>query len=69
MTWDQMREMAEHGVSFANHGATHDSVIERRAGESRSGWLDRVRADVTKGRRRLAEELDAARGRLRLPVR
>ncbi|MEE4272056.1 MAG: polysaccharide deacetylase family protein, partial [Thermoanaerobaculales bacterium] len=35
MTWDQMRQMAEHGVSFANHGATHDSVIERRAGESR----------------------------------
>ena len=32
MTWDQMREMAEHGVTFANHGATHDSLIERRAG-------------------------------------
>jgi peptidoglycan/xylan/chitin deacetylase (PgdA/CDA1 family) len=62
MTWDQMRQMAEHGVSFANHGATHDSVIERRAGESRSGCLDRVRADVTKGRRRLAEELEPLEG-------
>ncbi len=57
MTWDQMREMAEHGVTFANHGATHDSVIERRGDESRSAWLARVRADVAKGARRLAEEL------------
>jgi len=57
MTWDEMREMAEHGVTFANHGATHDSVIEVRGEEGRSAWLARVRADVSKGARRLGEEL------------
>jgi peptidoglycan/xylan/chitin deacetylase (PgdA/CDA1 family) len=57
MTWDQMREMAAHGATFANHGSTHDSVIERRRAESRQDWLARVRADVAKGARRLAEEL------------
>jgi len=62
MTWDQMREMAEHGATIANHGATHDSVIERRGGESRSAWLARVRADVAKGARRLSEELDPLEG-------
>ena len=62
MTWDQMLEMAEHGATFANHGATHDSVIERRGGESRTAWLARVRADVAKGARRLTEELDPLEG-------
>ncbi|MEX1310953.1 MAG: polysaccharide deacetylase family protein [Candidatus Sulfomarinibacteraceae bacterium] len=62
MTWDQMREMAEHGVTFANHGATHDSVIDRRGDESRSAWLARVRADVSKGARRLTEELTPLSG-------
>ena len=67
MTWDQMREMAGHGVSFANHGATHDSLIERRPGESREDWLERVRADVTKGARRLAQELEPLAGAFAYP--
>jgi peptidoglycan/xylan/chitin deacetylase (PgdA/CDA1 family) len=67
MTWDQMREMATNGVSFANHGSTHDSLIERRAGESREEWLARVRADVQKGARRLAEELEPLPGAFAYP--
>jgi len=67
MTWDQMREMADHGVSFANHGSTHDSLIERRPGESREDWLARVRADVQKGARRLAEELEPLAGAFAYP--
>jgi peptidoglycan/xylan/chitin deacetylase (PgdA/CDA1 family) len=62
MTWEQMREMADHGATFANHGSTHDSVIERRGDESRSAWLARVRADVAKAARRLTEELDPLEG-------
>jgi peptidoglycan/xylan/chitin deacetylase (PgdA/CDA1 family) len=62
MTWDQMREMAESGVSFANHGSTHDSLIERRSGEDRSAWLARVRADISKGARRLSDELAPIEG-------
>ena len=62
MTWDQMREMALHGATFANHGATHDSLIERRPDESRFAWLARVRADVAKGGRRLTEELTPLEG-------
>jgi peptidoglycan/xylan/chitin deacetylase (PgdA/CDA1 family) len=58
MTWDQMREMAAAGVTFANHGASHMSLIERRDGENDTDWRARVRADLEKGRRRLSEELD-----------
>ncbi len=58
MTWDQMREMSAMGVSFANHGAAHDSVISRIAGEDDTARLARVRANVEAGARRLAEELE-----------
>lgn len=58
MTWNQMREMAAAGVTFANHGASHSSLVERLSGESDADWRTRVRADVEKGRQRLSEELD-----------
>ena len=57
MTWEQMREMAGGGASFANHGASHLSMIARLKGESDDARISRVLADVEKGRRRLSEEL------------
>jgi len=62
MTWDQMREMASKGATYANHGATHTSLIERKTGEHDAAWLARVRADVDKGMRRLTEELEPLEG-------
>ena len=57
MSWAQMRDMAKHGASHANHGASHLSFIEIRKGETEDERLERVRADVEKGWRRLTEEL------------
>ncbi len=62
MTWDQMRAMAVDGVTFANHGAAHRSLIEREDGDTDAAWLAGVAADVEKGARRLAEELDPLTG-------
>ncbi len=62
MSWDQMREMTGNGAVFANHGASHSSVIERLADESDSAWLERVRKDVNNGWQRLSTELDALPG-------
>jgi hypothetical protein len=62
MTWDQMREMQDGGVIFANHGSSHDSLIARHDNESDSDWLNRIRADVDKGWRRLSSELDPLSG-------
>jgi biofilm PGA synthesis lipoprotein PgaB len=58
MSWDEMREMAGAGAAFANHGAAHDSVLERASGEEESAWLARVRANVEAGAARLAHELE-----------
>ena len=57
LSWDQAREMAANGVSFANHGAGHISMAESLAGESETGWQQRIVADIEKGARRLTEEL------------
>lgn len=62
MSWDQMREMAAHGATYANHGAAHASTLEREGGASDEQWLARVRADVERGWRRLEEELEPIPG-------
>jgi len=62
MSWEQMREIATRGGAFANHGATHSSLIERRDVETDAEWLARVRADINKGWQRLTEELDPVPG-------
>ncbi|BCS95871.1 polysaccharide deacetylase [Desulfoluna limicola] len=57
MSWDQMREMKQHGVQFGNHTATHPYMVRMEAGETEAQWRDRLTADVRKGQRRLEEEL------------
>ena len=57
MTWDQMRAMREQGVTFANHTASHDSMVEHREGEDDESRQTRMRADIDRGRQRLREEL------------
>lgn len=60
MSWTQMRELRRDGVVFANHSASHDPLARRDAGEDGDAWRARVRADIERAQRRLAEELDAA---------
>jgi peptidoglycan/xylan/chitin deacetylase (PgdA/CDA1 family) len=67
LSWDQMREMERDGVDFANHGASHASLIERLEGESETTWRERVLADVEKGARRLREELEPVPGLFAYP--
>lgn len=57
MDWDQMRAMAAQGVTFANHGASHDHLADRGEGESARDHAARVRRDLEAGQRRLDAEL------------
>ena len=67
MTWEQMREMAEAGATFANHGAAHRSAIERTDGASDEEWLAAVRDDIEKGAKRIADELELLPGSFAYP--
>jgi len=67
MDWNQMREMAAGGASFANHGAAHASTLEGWSEGSPADRLARVKADVKKGARRLADELQPMEGAFAYP--
>lgn len=60
LTWEQVREMAANGATFANHGAAHISMAQRLPGEPEIEWRQRIVADIEKGSRRLKEELPAS---------
>lgn len=57
MTWDQMRELKQHGVQFGNHTASHPHMAQSEEGETEARWRERLTADVRKGQQRLDEEL------------
>jgi peptidoglycan/xylan/chitin deacetylase (PgdA/CDA1 family) len=67
MDWNQMREMAAGGASFANHGAAHASTLEGWGEGNQADRLARVKADVEKGARRLADELQPMEGAFAYP--
>jgi len=60
MRWDELRELHADGVTIGNHSASHAHLIAKNAGENQSAWQARVRTDVEKARRRIAEELGEA---------
>ncbi|MGE5626413.1 MAG: polysaccharide deacetylase family protein [Bacillota bacterium] len=57
MTWDELREIAAHGATLANHTADHGHLPFRLKGESDLAWADRVRGDIEKTQTRLQAEL------------
>jgi peptidoglycan/xylan/chitin deacetylase (PgdA/CDA1 family) len=60
MSWAQMRELAGHGVTFANHSRSHDHLIRHLPTEQPAQWRRRVRADLLYAQRRLQQELGRA---------
>jgi len=60
MNWQQMREMQQHGASFANHSSHHGHLIRHRKGESRRQWQARISQDIRHAQQRLRTELGQA---------
>lgn len=57
MDWEELRTLAEDGVTIGNHSAAHGHMAKPESGESRSAWRDRVSADIDRAHRRLVTEL------------
>lgn len=57
LSWQQIREMAQHGFSFENHGHSHDHLIRKRKHESDKQWLQRVRKNLVTANERISKEL------------
>ena len=57
MTWEQMREMQENGITFANHSRTHGHLIELEPGETAAAWQQRISDEISYAQQRLEKEL------------
>ena len=57
MNWQQVREMHDDGVTFANHSLNHDYLVRRKGEESGEAWAQRVTNDIETAQQRLEEEL------------
>lgn len=57
VSWDQLREMAKHGVTVANHTSTHTHLPRKNTGESKSDYRARIRADIEKAQQKIKQEI------------
>lgn len=57
MTWAEMREMQQHGATFADHTVDHPHMVFRKRGESDMAWADRARDEILAAQKRLQQEL------------
>jgi len=57
MSWDELREMHEAGVTIANHSRSHAHLVDRLPGENTQQWRTRVSNDIAYAQKRLQQEL------------
>ncbi len=56
MNWEQLRELSRQGALIANHSARHLHLHQRLAGETQTGWRERITADLLSSEKRITEE-------------
>jgi len=57
LSWQQVKTMAEDGVSFANHSLRHDHLLQKQEAETEESWLERIKQDVTQAETLLTAQL------------
>lgn len=55
-SWEQLREMRQHGVTIANHSVTHAHMGNKLPGESAEAWEKRVREEISIASARIKAE-------------
>ncbi|HSC68577.1 MAG TPA: polysaccharide deacetylase family protein [Cellvibrio sp.] len=67
VTWDQLREMAKHGATIANHTSSHTHLPRREQGETEKQWRQRIIAEITGAQTKIEQELGRAPAILAYP--
>jgi peptidoglycan/xylan/chitin deacetylase (PgdA/CDA1 family) len=57
LSWEELRRLAAEGVEIGNHSAAHGYLLDRRPGESRALWRQRVRAEMQRAQQELTARL------------
>lgn len=60
VTWDQLREMAKHGVTIANHTTKHNHIVRLQNNETHAAWRARLQLDITSAQKKLETEIGSA---------
>lgn len=60
MSWEQMREMSQHGVVFENHGHGHIHLLRTIPDESMTAWRERILNDIQTAQQRITQEIGNA---------
>lgn len=56
MSWEQMRQLQDHGAEFLNHSLSHDYLLQKK-GETKEEAKSRIKNEILKAQKRLEEEL------------
>ena len=54
LSWEELREMSEHGAHIAGHSSDHSHLIRVHDGESHRSWRKRVKKSINDGQTELA---------------
>jgi poly-beta-1,6-N-acetyl-D-glucosamine N-deacetylase len=60
VSWDQLRDMAKHGVTIANHTTQHDHLVRLQHNETQAAWHARILADINTAQQKIATEIGSA---------
>ncbi len=60
VTWDQLREMAKHGVTIANHTTKHEHIVRLQRNETQDAWSARLLADINAAQKKIETEIGSA---------
>ncbi|HWK55015.1 MAG TPA: polysaccharide deacetylase family protein [Hyphomicrobiales bacterium] len=55
-SWDQLREMGEHGATLANHTVSHPYLLDRSAYADEAAWRAGITREITEAEARLEQE-------------
>jgi poly-beta-1,6-N-acetyl-D-glucosamine N-deacetylase len=56
MSWKQLREMSQNGISIENHGKSHTHMVRLRPDETEQQWLARIRSDILSSQKQITEQ-------------
>jgi len=57
LSWEELRRLAAEGVEIGNHSAAHGYLLDRRSGESRALWRQRVKEELQRAQKELTARL------------
>jgi poly-beta-1,6-N-acetyl-D-glucosamine N-deacetylase len=60
MSWQELREMAQNGISIENHGKSHSHMVRLNPGESEKQWLMRIRSDILQSQQQITRQIGVA---------